>query len=413
MPAELRTSVLGFPRIGLHRELKKALESFWKGEIGEAELEEAGRKIRGENWRGQKNAGIDVIASNDFSFYDHVLDTIALTGCVPARYGWRGGRVDLAVYFAMARGGQAPALEMTKWFDTNYHYLVPELSEDQDFSLASDKVFREFSEAKALGILTRPVLVGPVTFLLLAKTTAPGFSALSLLPKLLPVYAEVLKKLGTLGAASVRFDEPALALDLGPEARQAFQNAYRFLAPQAGNLELWAASYFGAYGDNTDLACSLPVHGLHADLVRGAGDLPALLKKLPAGKKLSAGLVDGRNIWRTDLDAASRTLAEILAAGPREVEIASACSLLHVPLDAEGESKLDPAIQGSLAFARQKLAELDALKKISQKAPEASRLLSEGREALARRRAHPAVSDPKVRKRLASVTEGDFRRKSA
>ncbi|MEI6743650.1 MAG: 5-methyltetrahydropteroyltriglutamate--homocysteine S-methyltransferase, partial [bacterium] len=309
---------LGFPRIGANRELKKALESYWKGELNENALKEVAKELRKTHWNLQHRNGIKHIPSNDFSYYDIVLDTIALVGAVPERYNFKGDKVDLTTYFAMARGVQnkhehkhgetcnhsadASAMEMTKWFDTNYHYIVPEFHTGQKFSLASDKIFEEFKEAKLQGVHTRPVLLGPISFLLLGKMKDGSNSQISLLAELLPVYERILKQLATLGADWVQIDEPCLVLDLDDATRAAYKTTYQKLVDIAPELHIMLTTYFGDLRENLETAVSLPVAGLHIDLVRAPEQLDAVLAKFPAKKALSVGVVNGRNIWRTDLD---------------------------------------------------------------------------------------------------------------
>jgi len=272
------TATLGFPRIGARRELKRAVEDYWSGARSKRELLEEAEELRERHWRQQADVGIDTVPSNDFSYYDQVLDTCAMVGAVPQRFPWDGETVDLDTYFAMARGLQekdangdgVQAMEMTKWFDTNYHYLVPELSRDTDFSLSSTKPIDEYREAKALGIETRPVLVGPVSFLLLGKTQEPDLDALDLLDALLPVYTEVLRRLDDAGAGAVQFDEPALVLDLDDGERAAFAAAYETLA-DAADIDIDVATYFGELAENLPTALELPVESLHLDLVCGRG----------------------------------------------------------------------------------------------------------------------------------------------
>ncbi len=354
-----RSANLGFPRIGLRRELKASLESYWAGEIDADELRAGGTLLRARHWQLQREAGIDVIPSGDFSYYDHMLDMSMTLGAVPPRFA--GIADPTALYFAMARGTEAaPAMEMTKWFDTNYHYIAPELHAGQSFRLASTRLVDEFLEARALGIATRPVLVGPVTWLSLGKAKSEGLAPLALLDAVLPVYAELLSTLKAVGADWVQIDEPILALDLDEAQRAALRHAYAVLAPIAPRIML--ATYFGALLDTTELATGLPVAGLHVDLVRAPEQLPAVLAALPDDKVLSVGVIDGRNIWRADLDA---QLALVTSAwdrvGPERLEIAPSCSLLHAPVDLETETGLDPELRGWLAFATQKLAEVAAL----------------------------------------------------
>lgn len=276
-------SNLGFPRIGAKRELKKALEEYWSGKRNEMELLATGRALRRDHWLLQKELGLDHIPSNEFSLYDHVLDTIAMVGAIPARYGWKGDTpLPVETYFAMARGLQnIPAMEMTKWFDTNYHYIVPEFKRGQRFSLVSINPIEAFLEAKALGLLTRPVLLGPVSFLLLGKAKEPDLQPLSLLESLLPVYEEVLRRLADAGADWVQIDEPALVLDLEPEARAAFASAYARLSRVSPRLRLLVATYFEGMRENLPTALHLPIAALHLDLVRAPEQLQQALAEVP------------------------------------------------------------------------------------------------------------------------------------
>lgn len=362
---------LGFPRIGPKRELKKAVESFWSNQSTEKELLEVASKLRASAWQKQKDAGIDIIPSNDFSFYDHVLDTISLVGAVPQRYQWKSDQVDLNTYFMMARGSRphqatnrgalidAPAMEMTKWFDTNYHFIVPELDEISELKLASNKYLDEFLEAKALGILTRPVLLGPLTFLNLARRPDVLWND-SLLLQLTEIYCEVLANLKSAGAQTVQIDEPCLSLDLTDNAKHSLLKVYESLAQCS--VDIAVASYFGPLRDNLKTAFMLPVNTLHLDLVRGAEDLPEVLAHLPKHMKLSAGLVDGRNIWRCNLEQTAKTLELITdKLGPERVIVAPSCSLLHVPVDLQAETRLDSRLRGILSFACQKLEEVSIL----------------------------------------------------
>src|SRR6266571_792940 len=319
---------LGFPPLGAGRELKRATEGYWSGTVSREDLLRTGAELRARHWRLQQATGIDLIPSNDFSYYDRVMDACALFGAVPKRYGWVGGPVDLDTYFAMARGMQKGGRDVT---------------------------------AKALGIHTKPVLVGPVTFLLLGKIRTARFDRLALLDALLPVYAEALSRLAAAGATWVQVDEPCLALDRTPAEREAFVRAYRFLADQAPKLKLLVATYFGALDDNLTTALDLPVAGLHVDAVRTGARLASLLQAWPAGggregKILSLGVIDGRNIWKADLTAALRQLEDALErAGAAQLWVAPSCSLLHVPIDLDLERRLDSELKGWLAFAKQKL----------------------------------------------------------
>ncbi len=399
---------LGFPRIGAQRELKFALERYWRGEIDRAALEEAGKTLRAENWRRQQAAGLDLIPVGDFSFYDQILDHSLRLGVVPERFGWDGGEADLDLYFRMARGrapsGEpAAACEMTKWFDTNYHYLVPEVSAEQSFQLADERLFREVEEARELGIPFKPVLPGPLTWLWLAKSRDEAFERLTLLDKLLPVYARILDRLAQLGAEWVQIDEPILVLDLPTNWKQAFEAAYNRL--QSAPVKLLLTTYFGALEDNLSLAMQLPTAGLHLDLVRGAGQLDAALDRLPPYKVLSLGVIDGRNIWRTDLDACLARLAPVADRLGERLWIAPSCSLLHVPVDLAAETRLDPEIRGWLAFAVQKLDEVSVLARALGGDPDGvAAALEESRAACEGRRRSPRIHRPEVEERLAGVT---------
>ena len=355
---------LGFPRIGARRELKFALESFFSGNIAEAELDETARGLRAKHWRLQSGCGINHAPSGDFSFYDHVLDTACMLGAIPPGYGWSEGPVSLATYVGLARGMRdgpgAPALEMTKWFDTNYHYLVPRLSRTQRFSLTENRALMQWKEAASLSIRTRPVLLGPVSFLSLAKASDTS-DPLDLLSAVLPVYGQILRELAQAGVTWAQIDEPVLSLDLTEKAKAGFATAYHALASGL-TPRILLANYFGPLGDNLATAASLPVAGLHLDLVRGASDLESALNAIPVDRWLSLGLVDGRNVWRTDLRAALASLQHVAAVrGARHLMVAPACSLLHVPVDLAQEDALDPEVKTWLAFAVQKLAEVAQL----------------------------------------------------
>ena len=400
-------SNLGFPPLGAARELKRATEGYWSGKVALDQLLETGAELRRRHWALQRDIGIDRIPVNDFSFYDRMLDTCALVGAVPPRYGWRGKEVDLDTYFAMARGSQrkgrdVTAMEMTKWFDTNYHYIVPELEQGQSFQLSSHKPMVEFQEAKALGIDATPVLIGPVTFLLLAKAKGDVFDRLSLLDSLLPVYADVLSELAQAGATWIQLDEPTLALDRNEAERAAFLHAYGQLSKRAGKARLLVATYFAGLDDTVSTAVALPVQGLHVDLVRAPQQLDKLLAAWPKGRVLSAGVIDGRNVWRADL-AKQRELLDRAAAkvGREHLWVAPSCSLLHTPLDLDLETKLDPELKSWLAFAKQKLEEVVALAKGDERA------IQESSTAAKSRRASQRINNAAVQRRAAGVTDKD------
>lgn len=511
----VRSTNLGFPRIGKNRELKRAVESYWAGEIDEDTLWEAALELQRRHWELQREAGISLIPSNDFSLYDHVLDTAVLVGAIPERFGWTGGPVPLDTYFAMARGrhgedGGVPPLEMTKWFNTNYHYIVPELSPDQEFRLVGDKPLQAFHEALKIGIKTKPVLVGPVTFLRLSKVRAAGreeaqvrkpqvggdqareaetreaevradltreaqyrgaqaretetrgarvrseqtqgahnldgtnlkarihgaaqgqarahapgsarqgegrlvSAPLELLDRLLPVYEELLRRLAAAGAEWVQLDEPILALDLSDDELAALTRTYQRLVEAAPGLNIMLATYFGPLGPNLKTALSLPVAALHLDLSEGTGDLDqALAQGVPERLSLSLGVVNGRNVWITDLDAALETIKRAQRAlGSERVWVAPSCSLLHVPVDLRLETKLDQELKTWVAFATQKLYEVAALTAAANGAADNVRWLFEANaRAIASRRTSPRIHRPEVAQRLAAVSEADLRRPS-
>lgn len=423
------THILGYPRIGEKRELKQATEAYWQGRLSRSDLEAAARDLRRKHWLAQQAAGIDLIPSNDFSLYDQVLDTTCLIGNVPARFGWTGGDVDLDTRFAIARGvnvrghdhhagctcGQVStfASEMTKWFDTNYHYIVPEFRADTRFALSSAKPFDEFSEALALGIKTKPVLTGPVTYLTLGKVhdeQNPGFNRFDLLERLLPVYVQVLQKLAALGAEWVQLDEPVFALDLDAAQRTALATTYATLAAAAPGLKLIVASYFGGLRDNLRDFLRLPVHALHLDLVRAPRELDTVLREIDGKKILSLGLVDGRNLWRTDYAAVRPLLQKAVSLlGPGRLLVAPSCSLQHVPVTLRNEKKLDAEFLGWLAFAEEKLAEVAALRDLARGTLPAAALEANA-AALASRRASPRIHRPEVQTRVQAVRSADFDR---
>ncbi len=405
---------LGFPRIGARRELKHALENYWRGETDAAQLQASAAALRARHWQLQRDAGVDVPPSNDFSLYDQVLDTAFLFDAIPARYRALLHNAPLDAYFAMARGLQRDgvdlhALEMTKWFDTNYHYLVPELQRGQSFHLRGDKPLAEYREAKALGIETRPVLLGPVSFLLLSKTS-DGSNPLDLLDNLLPVYAQLLAALKQEGAQWLQLDEPVLVQDLDAASKAAFERAYAYFSALP-RPDILLATYFGALEDNLALATTLPVEGLHVDLVRAPEQLDAVVRALPAERVLSLGLVNGRNIWRSPLDNALILARYALGhRGADKLWLAPSCSLLHCPVDLGLEKKLDAELRGWLAFSRQKLQELRVLADALDAKPEAEQALAQAREAIDARRRSPRVHNPKVKARLAALSAADARR---
>ncbi len=409
---------LGFPRVGAKRELKRALEAYWKGEQTQAALETVGRELRARHWKLQQDAGLDLIPVGDFSWYDHVLDMSVLLGVVPQRFGAVTGNVDFMTYFRMARG-RAPgdkagsadtyACEMTKWFDTNYHYIVPEFEALQTFRVASDKLFNELAEAKALGLRAKPVLVGPLTYLWLGKTKGTAFDRLTLLERLLPVYAEILARLKAAGVEWVQIDEPILVLDLPQAWKSAFELAYNRL--QSSGLKLMLATYFGVLGDNTGIACSLPAEGLHIDLVRAPDQLSAVLDQLPAYKILSLGVVDGRNIWRADLERALDTLESAKARLGARLWVAPSCSLLHTPVDLAHETKLDDEFKSWLAYATQKVTEVVTLARgLNQGRAAVSKELAASRAAVESRQTSKRIHRPEVQQRVRALAANEDKR---
>ena len=428
--SSIPVATLGSPRIGPRRELKAMLESYWSGKSDATQLQAAAAQLRAGNWARQKALGITIIPSNDFSLYDHVLDTSVMVGAIPPAYGWRGGEVPLETYFAMGRGSNGdhhvcahssgfsvgvPAQEMTKWFDTNYHYMVPEFSADQKFSLTSLKPLDEFLEARALGYETRPVLLGPVTYLKLGKSSASGIDPLSLLPDLIQVYIEILRKLSAHGAEWVQIDEPCLVLDLDAETRKALQRAYTQFAQALPGLKIMLATYFGSLGDNLDTVLSLPAAGLHIDLVRGSQQLDLVLAKAPRDLVISLGVIDGRNVWRTDLSALTAKLESVVKKrGADRIQIAPSCSLLHIPLDLEREVTLDADIKSWLAFAVQKMRELCVVGKALDGRGESVREeIAASAKAVAARKASTAAHNAAVARRIAALTPAMSNRESS
>lgn len=423
----LFTNNLGYPRIGAQRELKKASEAFWSGKITRKELLDAGLKIRATNWKIQKEIGIDLIPSNDFSFYDQVLDTTLMVGAIPARYHGlaanKSSEHELDLYFAMARGFQhegidVTAMEMTKWFDTNYHYLVPEFTKNQQFSLFSEKIINEYYEAKQLGVDTKPVLIGPITYLLLGKEKEAGFDRLDLIEALLPVYEEVIGRLRKYGVKWIQFDEPFLALDLPDKARKLYQQVYKRLAKSAGDTKLLIATYFEGVNDNLEVALSLPINALHLDLVRAANQLEAVLDNIPNELILSLGVVDGRNIWKNDYER-SLTLIDkaIRKIGKERIWIAPSCSLLHVPCDLayeDNEETLPLEVKDWLAFAKQKLEEVKDLALLRSEYEDTAVLqrFKDNKVSQNRRKTSALIHHQEVKDRVNAISDKDTNRRS-
>ncbi|WP_409149979.1 5-methyltetrahydropteroyltriglutamate--homocysteine S-methyltransferase [Sphingobacterium sp. BS-2] len=423
----LLTNNLGYPRVGAFRELKKANEAYWAKKISAEELLQAGLKIRESNWKTQKDAGIELIPSNDFSFYDQVLDLSLTVGAIPARYNSLLNKIDrqynLDLYFAMARGFQeggvdVTAMEMTKWFDTNYHYIVPEFVKNQEFKLTSEKFLSEYNEAKQSGIETKPVLIGPITYLLLGKEKEAGFNRIDLIDRLLPVYEEILAKLADAGAKYVQIDEPFLALDIDDATKALYGKVFEKLAAAAKGIKLIVATYFEALGNNEDIAVNLPVHALHLDLVRGENQLDTILSKVPASLTLSLGVVEGRNIWKNDYENSLKKIKQAVdALGKDRVWVAPSSSLLHVPFDLDNENNeesLPAEVKNWLAFAKQKLAEVKDLAVLAEGEVDAEtqKRFEANKEAAESRRTSPLIHRPEVKNRVSNITDEDAKRTS-
>jgi 5-methyltetrahydropteroyltriglutamate--homocysteine methyltransferase len=415
---QIASGILGYPRIGSRRELKWALERYWAGQSSEADLQRQAAQIRRENWQAQQRAGASWVAVGDFSLYDHVLDLALQLGIVPQRFGGAQAARDLHTYFLMARGkagqgaerAEARPLEMTKWFDTNYHYLVPELEQGAELGYRRGTLAEQSAEALALGFVPRPVLVGPVTLLLLAKDEQRRTAPLARLADVLPAYVALLADLQALGVESVQIDEPCLCTDLPPAAASAFRTAYAELAECGTRLEL--ATYFGPLRENLEIALELPVHSLHLDAVVAPEEARVAARRLRPEQRLSLGLIDGRNVWRADLEARLELAESVLAdLGPARLTVASTCSLLHVPVDVQAERELDAEILPWLSFARQKLGELSVLARALEVGRGAvSEALAGSRAIVEARRASARLHDPAVRARLQALRPGDFRR---
>ncbi|HVD97024.1 MAG TPA: 5-methyltetrahydropteroyltriglutamate--homocysteine S-methyltransferase [Cytophagaceae bacterium] len=422
------TNNLGYPRIGSRRELKKSAELFWAGKSSQKDLLETGKIIRRENWLLQRDTGVELIPSNDFSFYDQVLDMSMMVNAIPERYHsiiLQEGNTELDLYFAMARGYQKNgediiAMEMTKWFDTNYHYIVPEFKKNQPFSLLSKKAVDEFREAKQLGIHTKPVLIGPVSYLLLGKEKEKGFHRIELIRNLLPVYEELLEALQEQGAEWIQLDEPFLAMDLSDAEKKAYHYVYDRLRKKFPFLKIMVATYFDCTGDNLGLAMVLPVNALHVDLVRCPSQLDDILQTSFTLSKtiLSLGIVDGRNIWKNDFSKSLAFIHKATAAlGEERIMIAPSCSLLHSPCDLElekDEAVLTKEIKNWMAFAKQKIEEIVTLKKIATKAlsDDVSEKWKQNHEAIESRRSSSLIHKNAVKERVTAISENDSRRKN-
>lgn len=419
----MQTHILGYPRIGSKRELKKACEQYWSGKIVLEELLTAGRAICSQNWNLQEEAGIDLIPCNDFSYYDQVLDMSLVVGAIPTRYhevALKKNNSELDLYFAMARGYQKDglditAMEMTKWFDTNYHYIVPEFYKNQQFKLTSDKIFNEFAGAKQAGINAKPVIIGLVSYLLLGKEKEEGFDKLDLAHHLLPVYVEILSKLQSQGAEWIQFDEPFLALDINEKAKETYTFVYAELRRLFPKLKFIVTTYFEGLKNNLPLAVSLPVNVLHIDLVRNPEQLEDVLGSIPESLSLSLGVVDGRNIWKNDYEKSLSLIKKATEKlGSERVFIAPSSSLLHSPCDLDFETDLDTEIKNWLAFAKQKVKEVVALKELASgtTAPSILQDFEDNKKAISARKTSPLIHNTEVKLRTESVTDQDSQRKN-
>jgi len=415
------TQNLGYPRIGSHRQLKKACEQYWAGKITLKDLNDTARAIREENWQTQLDAGIDLIPCNDFSFYDQTLDMSLLMGVIPQRYARvltdvkTNSETDL--YFAMARGYQKDglditAMEMTKWLDTNYHYIVPEFTAKQEFRIFSEKVFGEYNAARqSVGVKAKPVLVGPVSYLLSGKEKEAGFERIDLIKKIVPVYVDIINRLKSQGAEWIQLDEPYLALDLTKKEKEAFEYAYRFITNRVSGIKLMVATYFDALLDNTELTVNLPITALHVDLVRAPEQLDEVLELIPDKLLLSLGVVDGRNVWKNNYEKSLALISKAIdKIGTHRLIIAPSCSLLHSPIDLDLETGLDHNIKNWMAFAKQKLNEVNELRQIAEgnSAP-----LEGNQQAIESRRLSGQVHRQIVKDRVAAITDADASRNSA
>ncbi len=417
----MQTHILGYPRIGSKRELKKACEQYWSGKILLEELLNTGRNICSQNWNIQKEAGVDLIPCNDFSYYDQVLDMSLVVGAIPARYHeiiLKKNNSELDLYFAMARGYQKEglditAMEMTKWFDTNYHYIVPEFYKSQQFKLSSDKIFNEFAGAKQSGIIAKPVIIGLVSYLLLGKEKEGEFDKLDLAGNLLPVYTEILARLQDQGAEWIQFDEPFLAMDLTEKAKETYHFVYAELRKRFPKLKFIIATYFEGLRDNASLAVSLPVNVLHIDLVRNPEQLEGILNNIPESLSLSLGVVDGRNIWKNDYEKSLSFIGKAVEKlGSERILIAPSCSLLHSPCDLDFETGLNPEIKNWLAFAKQKVKEIVTLKELvsGTESKEILEALKDNKKAIESRRTSSLIHNEQVKQRTNTVTEKDAQR---
>ncbi|MBL0691428.1 MAG: 5-methyltetrahydropteroyltriglutamate--homocysteine S-methyltransferase [SAR324 cluster bacterium] len=412
---------LGFPKIGKNREWKKAIESYWSGNISLEKLEKLGKELRLNNWQLQNNSGLDYVPVGDFNYYDHILNASLTLGVIPSRFSSIDRKnITLDDMFLMARGRSArgieeSASEMTKWFDTNYHYIVPEFTKNQKFELSFSSLFDEVAEAHKAGFKAKPVFIGPVSYLWLGKVKGDDFDKLSLLKPLLNVYQEILSKLLAQGVEWIELDEPILSMELDENWQEAIKDAYSAFNESGAGKNILLANYFDKLGENRDLAISLPVGGLHLDLIKGKSDFSYVEQKLAKDKILSAGIVDGGNIWINDIAASVEMLRGAYLRRGQNLWLAPSCSLLHVPVDATLEEKMDSDVKSWLAFSVQKLAELNQIRLglIDGKGEEFINILKERQEILSVKQASMKVINQQVRGKVAGLDESDYKRKSS
>ncbi|HEY0299400.1 MAG TPA: 5-methyltetrahydropteroyltriglutamate--homocysteine S-methyltransferase [Arachidicoccus sp.] len=417
------TQNLGYPRIGGNRELKKAVEAYWSKKISQSDLQQVAQQIRVHNWQLQKDAGIHLIPSNDFSLYDQMLDMCLSVSAIAKRFHPLIEEKKLSetdLYFAMARGFQSDgyditAMEMTKWFDTNYHYIVPEFYENQSFNFLSSKIINDYKEAKQAGIETKPVIIGPLTFLLLGKEKETEFNRLDLLKNLLPVYKEILRQLSDLNVQYVQFDEPILATNLSNVELAALSATYTELKAAFPNIKFVLANYFECYGENLSTVLGLPFDIIHLDLVRCPSQLDDIIASDKANDHtiFSLGVIDGRNIWKNDYEKSLEVINQAIHHfGEQRLILAPSCSLLHSPCDLDSEKKLDDELKNWLSFAKQKINELAELSKIVDNAAEANALLENNKAAIASRKNSTRIHKDAVKNRVKNITDKDAERQS-
>ena len=404
----------GYPRVGAKRELKFAVEAYWKGAKSEAELQETAAEIRRLNWATQKAAGADLVPVGDFSFYDHVLDLLCTLGGIPSRFGFDAANLTLEQYFQLARGNATQmAMEMTKWFDTNYHFIVPEWSADTSFKVNAKNLTAQIKEAKAQGHDIKPTLVGPITLTYLGKKKEDFGCRIEkiLLPKLLPAYAQLLRELAAEGVDWIQIDEPILATDVAQVWLDAFAPVYKELANTGVRIIL--GTYFAGVAEHVKLLGSLPVHGVHIDCVRAPEQLAVFAEQFPTNKVLSVGLIDGRNVWKANLTQVIDTLEPVKAKFQNNLWIAPSCSLLHSPQDLAVEEKLNGEIKSWMAFAAQKLVELGVVKRALEQGKDAVQAELAASDAAADDRAtNKLIHNDAVKARVAALPKGADQRKS-